>query len=68
MVNWSKVFSCQSNEVVVQDFANNALSGRQLTNWFRFEDSAGEIRKLLRNNGVEKARKLARKAISRRPV
>lgn len=65
MVNWGKIFS-QVSIPTVQNFADGNLTYRGLTNEAAFTEAAPEVRKLLRGYGTDKARQLARKALSRR--
>lgn len=63
MVNWKNLI--EYDRTLVKDFANGIVSGRQLRERLSFTSVAGEARKALLDNGVEKARKLARKALQR---
>jgi hypothetical protein len=64
MVNWNSLL--KSQRLNVEDFASGNLSARELTRAVVHTNVAGEVRRLLRNNGVDKARRLARKALERR--
>lgn len=64
MVNWTKILD-SGYGVEVRDFANGKLSGRQLRERVSFTPVAGEVRKALLENGVDKARRLARRALER---
>lgn len=65
MVNWNTVLSVVGVETLRQ-FAEGNLTYRGLTNEASFTRAAPEVRKLLRGYGTDKARQLARKALSRR--
>lgn len=66
-INWTSILqSIYTSEL--KAFASGKMSGKEL---YRLSIDLGmkcspEVRKLLRENGVEKARRLARKALSRR--
>lgn len=61
--NWSLIVE-EVGLATVADFANGAMSGRELTELVTFSEAAGQVRNLLRSKGVSKARALARKAVS----
>lgn len=71
MANWNQIISEFGKETVRQ-FATGNLSGRQFyeEGFWRSTtvDTRGEVRSLLRDNGVTEARALARKALRRRGV
>lgn len=50
----------------LEEFANGTISGRQLYSFVTNTEAGPEIRRLLRERGVNEARRLARKALSRR--
>jgi len=64
--DWSSVFTTEKNVDTVANFANGELSGRKFYSYFANTASGGVVRNLLRSHGVDHARKLARKALSRR--
>lgn len=67
-INWSLLVR-ELGQGTIEDFANGNISGRELYNdaldW-HMGDASAEVRNLLRDRGVAEARKLARKALSRR--
>lgn len=64
MTNWEKIVgSVDVGEL--QTFARGATY-REISKAASFTDGAGEVRKLLRRNGIKKARELTRKALNRR--
>lgn len=64
--DWTSVFTTDTNVDTVQNFADGTLSGRQFYSHFANTESGGTVRNLLRHYGVDHARRLARKALSRR--
>ena len=64
--NWTSLLSTKRNVNTVSSFATGDISGRQFYSAFANTDSGGIVRGLLRNYGVDRARSLARKALSRR--
>lgn len=64
-VNWSEIFSTLGYDKV-REFADGDLSGRQFYELAQLWDGGPEVRNLLRSRGVDEARQLARKALSRR--
>ena len=65
MVDWNKVIDVAGENTVVE-FAAGELPGNLLTELVSFTSASGEVRNLLRNRGVQEARRLARKAMTRR--
>lgn len=65
MINWDKLIN---SGLAIEEFARGKVSGRQLQKQAVFTNIAGEVRKLVRNRGVIKARSLARKALQRRGI
>lgn len=63
--NWSKMLNVETVQVV-REFARNNLAKNTALNLLAFKDGCGEFRNLVRTVGADKARKLARKALSRR--
>ena len=63
MTDWKLIF--RTNRNAVWQFANGG-SGRNLFKAFANTDAAGEVRDLVRSRGTDNARRLARKAVSRR--
>lgn len=61
MTNWSLI---GVGDIYL--FANGELSGRGIYNKYKNTKAGGVVRNLLRNNGVDRARKLALKAARRR--
>lgn len=66
--DWNAVLSNRTNVVTVQNFADGNLSGREFYSRFANTSSGGVVRSLLRTHGVDRARTLARKALSRREL
>lgn len=64
MVNWKNLVD--KNTGTVKNFALGKLSGRSFYGRFAGTEVGGEVRQLLRENGVKYARRLARKALRRR--
>ena len=56
-VNWSKL-----NSVDVIMFANGAMSGRSLYKRYKNTEVGGMVRNMLRDRGVDGARKIAQHA------
>lgn len=52
--------------MAVKQFAAGESSGRELYSSFANTEGGGEVRTLLRENGVSYSRRLARKALKRR--
>lgn len=69
MTDWESVLGNRKDRSVVLAFADGLCSGRQLTLYFTGRNpQAGVIRNLLRGYGVDHARTLAGKALSRRQL
>ncbi len=69
MTDWESVLKTRNDRNVVMAFAEGMCSGRQLTLYFTGKNpQAGIVRNLLRGYGVEHARNLASKALSRRQL
>jgi len=64
-VNWKNVFADRHTEGWYKRFANGD-SARSLERAFRNTGNAGPFRKLLRSKGVDGARTLVKRALSRR--
>lgn len=64
MTQWKLINDKMADEL--RDFANAKLSGRRFYRQAQLNGIGGEVRSLLRERGVDEARKLARKAIYRR--
>jgi len=64
-VNWSEIISNLGRDTL-RGFANGEISGRGLYESALAWGGSAEVRNLLRSRGVNEARKLARKALSRR--
>lgn len=68
-VDWDVVLAGTVDTDNFVDFVTRDLSGRELyANYTHIPNKGGQVRNLLRNNGVDKARQLARKALKRRGV
>lgn len=67
MINWKLLLDSVNSEVyMLEKFALGEASARNLTALFAHTEFAGEFRNLIRNNGVDMARKLTRRALRRR--
>jgi hypothetical protein len=66
--DWGSVLTTKQNILNVKNFVDGNLSGREFYSRFANTDSGGVVRNLLRTYGVDHARRLARKALSRREV
>lgn len=71
MIRWNVIINEDGGlfDSEVQSFANGELSGRefyQLVREVGDMEARSAVRQLLRNRGVDEARRLARKALSRR--
>jgi len=64
--DWNAVLTNRTSVNVVSNFAQGNMSGRQFYSAFANTPSGGVVRNLLRTHGVDRARVLARKALSRR--
>ncbi len=65
-VNWNEILDTPADYDIVEQFARNNVSGTELYNSFTHIHGGGEVRHLLRQNGVVYARRLVRKALRRR--
>ena len=61
--DWNVLLGCDNTLQAVADFAFNDVSASATTRALSFTDAAGEFRSLLRSNGTQYARRLARKAL-----
>jgi hypothetical protein len=67
MTNWSALIDTgTTNREVIQEFANGELTSRDVVNYLKFTNTAGEFRRLERTYGTQKARTLAKRALNRR--
>ena len=64
-VNWTKIISGVGRSYL-ESFAQGNTSGRTLYDLALSYGGSAEVRNLLRSRGVDEARQLARKALSRR--
>ena len=64
--DWNSLLGTKRNITTVSNFASGKLSGRSFYSSFANTSGGGTVRSLLRNYGVDRARTLARKALSRR--
>lgn len=64
-INWSWIFERVGKQNITK-FVSGDVSGRRLYELGKLTGSSGEVRTLLRTRGVNEARQLARKALSRR--
>ncbi len=69
MTDWESVLKTRNDRSIIMAFAEGLCSGRQLTLYFTDKTpQAGIVRNLLRRYGVNHARTLAGKALSRRQL
>ena len=61
--NWNVLLGCDQRLQALADFAFNDASASATTEALAFTDAAGQFRSLLRTNGAQYARRLARKAL-----
>jgi hypothetical protein len=66
MTNWNSLLSVNSDKKLLKAFAQGHVSGESYYDNYKYTDKGGQVRSLLRHNGVYNARKLARKALRRR--
>jgi hypothetical protein len=64
--NWTSLLNTKRNRSTVSSFASGDMSGREFYSGFANTSKGGVVRSLLRKYGVDQARTLARKALSRR--
>lgn len=64
--NWTSLLDTKRNRCSVSSFASGDISGREFYSGFANTSNGGVVRGLLRDHGVDQARTLARKALSRR--
>ena len=64
--NWSSILGNRKNVTAVKRFASGGSSGREFYASFTNTSTGGSVRSLLRTHGVDGARMLAKKALSRR--
>lgn len=65
-VNWGEIFTDRHTEAWYERFAQGQESARSVESAFRHSESAGPFRKLIRSRGVDEARTLVKKALTRR--
>ncbi len=65
--DWNTVLSNRKNVSMAKRFANGNLTGRDFYSHFANTSTGGEVRTLLRG-GVDRARTLTRKALTRREL
>lgn len=66
MLNWSGFLSTETDLLNLAKFASGTYSGRDLYSRYKNTGKGGFVRGLLREKGVQKARKLASNAVYRR--
>ena len=66
--NWNAVLKTRNNIRLAKKFATGTISGAEFYSNFANTEEGGEIRTLLRKGGVQHARQLTRKALSRRMI
>tara|TARA_Y100000401_G_C8316331_1_gene222678 strand:+ start:221 stop:430 length:210 start_codon:yes stop_codon:yes gene_type:complete len=64
--DWNSILSNRKNVTAVKKFATGGSSGREFYASFANTSTGGNVRTLLRTHGVDGARMLAKKALSRR--
>jgi predicted hotdog family 3-hydroxylacyl-ACP dehydratase len=66
--NWDLLLSNRQSRTTMKRFATGQYSTQAVTKSFAYTDSAGEFRKLIRNNGTAYSRRLTRKALRYRGI
>jgi hypothetical protein len=64
--NWNSILGDRKSVTAVKRFADGGSSGREFYASFTNTSAGGNVRSLLRTYGVDGARMLAKKALSRR--
>jgi hypothetical protein len=64
--NWNSILTTKRSFSTVSKFASGKISGKEFSSSFANTPSSGTVNTLLKSHGVEKARVLAQKALSRR--
>lgn len=64
-MHWKKLKSNKSSRELTKLFIEGKMTGAQLTRAFKNTEYAKIIRSLFRTNGVDKTRKLGRRAFSK---
>lgn len=67
-MNWNALTTNSSQVDLLRMFAEGQVSGRQLYDVYKYTETGGIVRNLLRDKGVLEARRLARRALNRRSV
>ena len=67
-MNWNDLTGNNAKINLLRQFANGAVSGRQLYAVYKNTAHGGLVRGLLRDKGVEDARRLAKRALERRSI
>lgn len=67
-MNWNALTSSPSQVNLLREFAEGRVSGRQLYEVYKNTKLGGIVRNLLRDKGVEDARRLAKRALERRSI
>jgi hypothetical protein len=68
MTNWNFLLSVNSDKKLLTAFVRGNVSGEGYYDNYKYTNKGGQVRSLLRQNGVFNARRLARKALRRRGV
>jgi len=68
MTNWNCLVTNSYKRRSLKLFASGEKSGRWYYDKYACGDLGGTVRNLLRDKGVEKARKLAKRALRRRGI
>lgn len=68
MTNWSLLVTNRYNRKNLALFASGQKSGRAFYEEYAGGELGGTVRNLLKENGVDRARNLAKKALRRRGV
>tara|TARA_R100000951_G_scaffold110049_1_gene107760 strand:- start:238 stop:459 length:222 start_codon:yes stop_codon:yes gene_type:complete len=66
--NWNSILKTGKQIRSAVRFAKGDLSGSEFYSYFKNTEAGGEVRNLLRSGGVNRARQLTRKALSRRMI
>ena len=67
--NWNIILNGNRRNIkLAKNFAVGNLSGSEFYSYFKNTEAGGEVRSLLRNGGVNRARQLTRKALNRRMI
>ena len=71
MTKWERILDSQTGKTAMTMFASGNLSCESVQQVFRAgvdREVSGEVRRLIRDNGTQYARRLTRKALRRRSL